>query len=397
MDHFASLEDAREAGKILHPLPEIVLVTLCGMIAGADGWEDIEDYGTSKLDLLRELLPFVGGVPSDDTLRRFFRGIAPRAFGEVFVAFVRELLPDAAHHLVAIDGKTLRRSHDGTAKALHLVSAFASEARLVLAQVATAEKSNEITAIPELLKLLDLRGATVSIDAMGCQRSIAAQIVEGGGHYLLGLKGNQGTLHDDVRLFFEQPTGDVPFAMHEDTDKGHGRIEVRRCDVTSDIGWLQKTHNWTGLQSIIRITATRIVGDKNTTEARYYITDDTPDPVRILADTRSHWAIENTLHWTLDMSFGEDASRIRKDNAPLAIATIRHVALNLLQGAKQPRESIKRLRKLAGWDNNSLKRILKISCDRPVWYSRRFWRYNFTVLFNFNCAIVGGSHKKPLK
>jgi predicted transposase YbfD/YdcC len=361
LDHFGGLEDTREAGKVLHPVPEILLVTLCGVMAGAEGFEDIEDYGASKLDLLRELLPFAKGVPSDDTLRRFFRAIDPRAFADVFVAFVRDLLPEAAQRLVAIDGKTLRRSHDGTAKALHLVSAFATEARLVLAQTATAEKSNEISAIPELLRLLDLRGATVSIDAMGCQREIAAQIVEGGGHYLLGLKGNQGRLHDDVRLFFENPPAGTIFATHEDTDKGHGRIEIRRCDATNDTGWLQEIHDWPHLKSIVRITATRLIGSKTSIETRFYITDDTPDPARILGNTRSHWSIENTLHWTLDMSFGEDTSRIRKDNAPLAIATIRHVALNLLQAAKQKRESIKRLRKKAGWHNQTLKRILLIS------------------------------------
>jgi predicted transposase YbfD/YdcC len=361
LDHFGGLEDTREAGKVLHPVPEILLVTLCGVMAGAEGFEDIEDDGASKLDLLRELLPFAKGVPSDDTLRRFFRAIDPQAFADVFVAFVRDLLPEAAQRLVAIDGKTLRRSHDGTAKALHLVSAFATEARLVLAQTATAEKSNEISAIPELLRLLDLRGATVSIDAMGCQREMAAQIVEGGGHYLLGLKGNQGRLHDDVRLFFENPPAGTIFATHEDTDKGHGRIEIRRCDATNDTGWLQEIHDWPHLKSIVRITATRLIGSKTSIETRFYITDDTPDPARILGNTRSHWSIENTLHWTLDMSFGEDTSRIRKDNAPLAIATIRHVALNLLQAAKQKRESIKRLRKKAGWDNQTLKRILLIS------------------------------------
>src|SRR3954447_20947855 len=215
LDHFSGLEDSRETGKVLHPVPEILLVTLCGVIAGAEGFEDIEDYGESKLDLLRELLPFAHGIPSDDTLRRFFRAVDPCAFAEVFAAFAREVFPEAAQRLIAIDGKTLRPSHDGTAKALPLVSAFATEARLVLAQVATAEKSNEITAIPELLRLLDLRGATVSIDAMGCQREIAAQIVEGGGHYLLGLKGNQGLLHDDVRLFFKNPPEDTNFATHE--------------------------------------------------------------------------------------------------------------------------------------------------------------------------------------
>lgn len=366
LDHFSGLEDDREAGKVLHPVPEILLVTLCGVIGGAEGWEDIEDYGASKLKVLREVLPFAHGIPSDDTLRRFFRGVDPVAFREIFVAFVRELLPQAAERLIAVDGKTSRRSYDGTAKALHLVSAFATEARMVLAQTATAEKSNEITAIPELLKLLDLRGAIpafagTSIDAMGCQREIAQQIIDGGGHYLLGLKGNQGILHKDVELFFAKPPEGAPVLAHEETDKGHGRIEIRRCDVTSDIEWLKETHSWPGLQSIVRITATRIIGNKTTTDVRYYLSDDTPDPARVLANTRSHWAIENTLHWTLDMSFGEDACRIRKDNAPLAIATIRHVALNFLQAAKLPRESVKRLRKKAGWDDAILKRILKIS------------------------------------
>lgn len=361
LDHFGGLEDRRELPKIKHSVAEILLVTLCGVIAGSEGWDDIEAYGESKLTLLQELLPYRAGVPSDDTLRRFFRAIDPVAFREVFVAFVRRMLPAAGARLIAIDGKTSRGSHDGAAKALHLVSAFATEARLVLAQVATPEKSNEITAIPDLLRMLDLRGATVSIDAMGCQRTIAAQIIEGGGQYLLGLKGNQGALHDDVRLFFEKPPEGVDFFTHEESDKGHGRIETRRCEVTGDIGWLQETHGWPALQSIVRITATRCIGDKTSTETRFYLTSAAPEPARILANTRSHWAIENTLHYTLDMSFGEDASRIRKDNAPLAIATIRHVALNLLQSAKLKRESIKRLRKKAGWDNNTLKRILQIS------------------------------------
>lgn len=361
LDHFSTLEDRREAGKVLHPVPEILLVTLCGVIAGAEGWEDIEDYGASKLAVLRDILPFEHGAPSDDTLRRFFRAVDPCVFREVFVAFVRDLLPQAGERLIAVDGKTSRRSHDGASRALHLVSAFATEARLVLAQTATAEKSNEITAIPELLALLDLRGAPVSIDAMGCQREIAQQILDGGGHYLLSLKGNQGPLHADVQLFFEQMPPGGALHTYEEADKGHGRIAVRRCDVTSDIAWLQEQHAWPGLQSIARITATRIIGDTTTTEVRYYISDDMAGPAHTLAHTRSHWAIENTLHWTLDMSFGDDACRIRKANAPLAIATIRHVALNFLQTTKQKRESIKRLRKKAGWDDDTLKRILKIS------------------------------------
>lgn len=361
LDHFDKLEDKREPMKILHSVREILLVTLCGVISGADGWEDIEEYGESKLDFLRKILPFKNGIPSDDTLRRFFRALNPEVFREVFVGFVRELFPTACAELVAIDGKTSRRSHDGATKALHLVSAFATETRVVLGQVATAEKSNEITAIPDLLRLLDLRGTTVSIDAMGCQREISKQIIEGGGDYLLGLKGNQGSLHDDVKLFFEQPPqGDQSIVSYEEYDKGHGRIEHRKCEVSSAIDWLQEDHNWPGLRSIIRITATRTIKEKTSIETRYYISSLPADAKKILDNTRSHWAIENSLHWVLDMSFGEDQSRIRKDNAPLAISVIRHVALNLLQQAKEKykRMSVKRLRKLAGWDNNTLEKIL---------------------------------------
>lgn len=243
-DHFGGLEDRREAPKITHSVAEILLVTLCGVIAGGEGWDDLEAYGESKLGLLRELLPYDAGVPSDETLRRFFWAIDPAAFRAVFVAFVQRMLPAAGARLMALDGKTSRRSHDGAGKALHLMSAFATEARLVLAPLPTEEESNEITAIPELLRLLDLRGATVSIDAMGCQRTIAAQMVTSGGPYLLGLKGNQGTRHEDVRLFFEKPPAGACFLTYEESDKGHGRIETRRCEVTSDIDELQATHRW---------------------------------------------------------------------------------------------------------------------------------------------------------
>ena len=266
---------------------------------------------------------------------------------------------------MAIDGKTLRGSHDGASQARHLGSAFATEARLVLGQVATQEQSNEITAIPDLLRMLDLRGATVSIDAMGCPRAIATQIVEGGGQYLLGRKGKQGTLHDDVQLFFEQPPEGAAFLAHEASATGHGRIETRRCEVTRDIGWLQDTHGWPSVQRIVRITATRRPGAKTSTATRFSLSSAAPEPAKILAKTRSHWASENTLHSTLDMSFGADASRIRKDNAPLAIAPLRHVALTLLLSAQQKRESMKRLRKKAGWDNHTLKRILRFACGGP--------------------------------
>ncbi len=361
LDHFGTLEDLRAPHKVVHSVAEMLLVTWCGVMAGADGWEDMEEYGASKIALWRELLPYTGGIPSGDTLRRFFRALHPERLREIFVAFVRPLLPRTADALRAIDGKTLRDSHDGASNARHLVRAFATEARWVRGQVATQEQSHEITAIPDVLRMLALRGATGSIDAMGCQRAMASQIVAGGGQYVLGLKGNQGTLHDEVRLYVETPPEGAVFLAHEESDTGHGRIATRRCAVPSAIGWLQATHRWPAFQRIVRVTATRRIGEKTRRETRFSLSSDTAPPARILANTRSHWASDNTLHSTLDRRFGADASRIRQDHAPLAIATIRHVALHLLQAAKQKRASMKRLRKKAGWDNNTLKRILRFS------------------------------------
>lgn len=225
-------------------MAEIFLVTLCGVMAGGEGWEDIEDDGEAQLELLRELLPYAAGVPSDETLRRFFRRVDAAACREVCVAFVRQMMPEAGARLIAMDGKTLRGSHDGAGKARHLGSALATEARLVLAQMPTPEQRNEITAMPALLRMLDRRGATVASDAMGCQRSIAEQIVTGGGEYVLGRKGNQGTRHEDVRLFFEQPPAGTAFLTHEEADTGHGRIATRHGAVTRDMAWLQETHHW---------------------------------------------------------------------------------------------------------------------------------------------------------
>src|SRR3954453_8155859 len=337
LDQVRTIDDPRIERCKLHPLPEIFLATWAGVMGHAEGGQDIEDFAAAKLEVLREYLPYVNGVPSDDTLRRFFRTLDPKRFQECFMAWVRTLraLPEAS--VIAVDGKTSRGSHDGAASALHLVSAFAAEARLVLGQEKVAEKSNEMTAIPELLALLDIAGHVITIDAIGTQKNIAAKIVEKEADYVLALKGNQSTLHDDVPRFFEQPPSDALFHTHEETDKGHGRVEVRRCRVTGDIAWLKDTHDWSGLTSIVRMEATRIIDGDPSSETRFYITSLPPDPVRILHAVRSHWAIENSLHWVLDMTFGDDASRIRKDHAPINLSMIKHAALNLLQQAKQKR------------------------------------------------------------
>jgi len=271
------------------------------------------------------------------------------------------LNPEVTDKIVAIDGKTLRGSRDGEQLPIHLVSAFASEAGIVLGQIKTQEKSNEITAIPELLEWLDVRGAIVTIDAMGCQKAIAEKIIDKGGDYLLALKGNQSRLHDDVRLHFEEPSPQASTRMgHAETiDKGHGRIEVRRCRVSTDIGWLKVLHSeWKNLKSIIAIASERHIGETVTQETRYFISSSLVPAERMLAAVRLHWGIENQLHWVLDMSFGEDQSRIRKGNAPSNVGIIRHAALNMIRRSKTKRMSIKRMRKAAGWDDALLTDIL---------------------------------------
>lgn len=361
LDTFEQLDDPRIDRRKLHPLLEILLLTVCGVAAGCDGWADIEQFGKLKLDALRTFRPFENGVPSDDTLRRFFRSVNPEQFQQLFTQWMQQSLEpgDAGSRTIAIDGKCLRGSHDGAQRALHMVSAFASEARLVLGQCKVADKSNEITAIPELLKVLDLRDSTITIDAIGCQTAIADQIVEGGGQFVLGLKGNQGSLHDDVRTWFEsQPHGSQCETV-EQADKGHGRVEYRRVSLSSDLQWLRDRHpKWSKILGIIQIQSTRIVDGKESKEARYYISSLTSAEAAAKA-IREHWGIENQLHWVLDMSFGEDQSRIRKGNAPQNVAVIRHAVLNVINRLKTKRQSVKQYRKLIGWSDEVLVAFLK--------------------------------------
>ena len=359
LDHFEDLEDPRVERTRLHPIPEILLTTVCGVIAGCEGWNEIEEFGRTRLELLRQYLAFENGIPSDDTLRRFFRALDPKQFQRCFQSWCRQwfTLPEPTQ--IAIDGKTLRGSRDGDRKALHLVSAFATEARIVLAQQPVSEKSNEITAIPELLAVLELKGTTVSIDAMGCQHAIAQKIVDGGADYVLGLKGNQGLLHDDVKTLFENPPARIEFHHDEQHDKGHGRIETRRATCTDQIDWLRERHpQFASIGSIIQIESRREIGEQVQTERRYYIASFTADAPRCNRSTREHWGIENCLHWVLDMSFGEDQSRIRKGHAVANLAVIRHAVLNVLQTLKGKRDSIKRLRRKAGWEPDFLQKVL---------------------------------------
>jgi len=364
LHHFSRLEDPRIDRKKLYPLNEIFLVTLTATICGAESWRDLELYGNEKLDFLRQFLPFSNGIPSHDTFARVFSLINPQSFSECFISWtqsIQEVVPE----LISIDGKLLRHSYDtATSQApIHMVSAFAFEARLVLGQVKVKEKSNEITAIPELLNLLAIKGAIITIDAMGCQKEIAQLISTKKALYVLALKGNQGSFYDQVHDHFalEEQSGfkGIAHDYYSEYDKGHGRIEHRECCMTDKIDWIEKIDEWQGINSIAMIRATRIIGDKKTVETRYYVSS-LPANAQLLArSVRAHWSIENSLHWILDVTLNEDASRIRVRNAPENIAVIRRIGLNLLQKAKPNDVSIKGLRKGAGWSNDILANILR--------------------------------------
>jgi len=361
IDFFKGIPDHRVDRRKLHSVEEILLLTFCGMIAGCDSWNDLELFGKTKLSYLRKYLAYKNGVPSDDTLRRFFRGLKPEEFEKSFMEWVRSFQLDIVDKVVAIDGKTTRRSFDGENKPMHLISAFVSELGITLGQLKTADKSNEITAIPELLELLDIAGGVVTIDSMGCQTKIVEKIIDKGADYLIGLKGNQGNLNEDVRLFFKKRPEKAVFSTDIDYDKGHGRIEMRQCSVTEDIAWLRERHpKWQQLNSVIEIKSQREIKGEVVTENRYYISSLQTQSDKISNVVRQHWGVENKLHWVLDVCFNDDQCRIRKGNAPRNIAIIKKTALNLMQIIKKnkPRVSFKAMRKLAGWDNNFLDSIL---------------------------------------
>jgi len=370
--HFITSTDPR-ADNHAHKLIDIIMVAICAVLAGADSYVDIADFGQDREDWLHDFLELPHGIPSEDTFARVFALLEPRELQRAFAGWIRSVVKLTGLKLIAIDGKTNRRTFggknkDGTfTKALHLVSAFATANGVALGHVATDQKSNEITAIPELLKLLDLKGCLITTDAMGCQGDIAADIIARGGDYLLAVKGNQGNLYRDIKAAFANPT--VPRDTASTEDKGHGRIDTRVCEVITGPAVFERmrhNNNWVGLHTIVKVTTTRTAtstGETHTaTESRYYISsDEEPTAARMNQAAREHWGVENNLHWTIDMAFREDESRIRTGNAPSNMATLRHIALNLIRGDKDRKIGVKASRLKAARSTDYLERLLGLA------------------------------------
>jgi predicted transposase YbfD/YdcC len=376
---FAALEDPRQSWKVLFPLPEVLLLVLCGTLAGAEDFVEIRRWGQMHQDFLRRLLPFKAGVPSHDTLNDVINAIDGALFAECFTAWVETLRDPAvvpatapeivttAPEIVAIDGKTSRRTHDrGRDRGpLHMVSAWASSQRLVLGQQACGAKSNEITAIPLLLERLALTGALVTIDAMGTQTKIAQAIIERGGHYLLAVKDNQPSLHDEIRRYLDDKAALIHSRL-ETTDGNHGRIEVRRHLVSHDVDWLTTARRFPGeprfpgLRAIAMVEAEVERNGSTSLERRYYLSSMPLDAKLFAYAVRCHWHVENRLHWVLDVVFREDLSRLRSGAGPQNMATVRHMAMNLLQ-RQSDKHSLKVRRKSAAWDTAYLEALLRQS------------------------------------
>jgi predicted transposase YbfD/YdcC len=368
LDYFKDLPDSRQPGKVVYPLDEVLLFCLLAVLGGAETFVDIARFGEKKINLLRRFRPFRDGTPSHDHLGDIFATLDAGQFQRCFVAWVAALTGTSAD-VIAIDGKTLRRSYQkkGAKAPIHMVSAFAARQRLVLGQVKVADKSNEIVAIPALLAMMAIEGSIVTIDAMGCQREIAQQILDQKADYVLALKGNQGTLREDVEVFAAEQKANgfknAKVSRHQTVDGDHGRIETRTYTAIHDVAWLQERHDWPGLQGVIMVESVReILGpspgtDKIERETRFYITSLAWLAIQLGPVIRSHWAVENSLHWVMDMIFRDDECRIRTDHAPANFTTLRHMALNLIRKAPG-KDSLRLKRKVAAWDDDFLASLI---------------------------------------
>lgn len=362
--YFETLDDPRHHN-VRHELSDLLAISILAVICGAEGWVEVEEFAHCKGQWLRTFLRLPNGIPSHDTFGRLFARLDPDQLEACFLNWTAALARRSEGRLVAVDGKTVRRSFDrAEAKAaIHMVSAWCEANQLVLGQLATDAKSNEITAVPRLLELLDLRGATVTVDAMNSQRAIAEQIVEAGGDYVMQVKANQGHLHTQLKVTLDEAIAlDFADMAHDRTrtvDGGHGRVETRRLWCTEEIEWVPGRAWWKGLRSVAVVESKREVDGKSSTERRYYLSSwPGDDAAAMLAAVRGHWSVENRLHWSLDVSFCEDASRLRKGHGAENYSRLRRLALNLLNREKTVKAGKRAKSKVCGWNHDYLLKVL---------------------------------------
>jgi predicted transposase YbfD/YdcC len=369
---FRDMPDQRMPGKVVHKLHDILVITVCAVICGLEHWTQIEDFANTNERWLRSFLELPNGIPSHDTFGKVFSVLDPDAFEKRIQAWIHCLVgSDTQQKHIAIDGKTLRKSFDTASgkAAIHMLNAYVHENHAVFGQLKVDSKTNEITAIPKLLEMLQLKDATVTIDAMGCQKDIAQKIIEKQGHYVFSLKGNQGTLKDDVKTFVDDVIAhgsQQSCDYYETVEKSHGRIEIRKCWTCWDVDWLNQKNQWTGLSCLAAVESTRTINGNSHTERRYFISSHSGRQAQKIALlVRNHWRVENELHWTLDVSFNEDQCRVRIENAAENLARIRRISLLLLKNDKTCKLGIKSKRAKAGYDRKYLLTLLGFRAGKP--------------------------------
>ena len=367
IEHLSTIADPRVSRTRHHELTDILVIALCAQLCGGESFYDMEEFGKAKQQWFSTFLGLPNGIPSHDTFNRVFTALDPACFHEFFINWTAELREKVHREIVAIDGKALRRARDAGQNVCMIVNAWARENRMVLGQIKVDEKSNEITAVPELLRVLELKGCIVTTDAMGCQKHIAADILKAGADYVLALKGNHGTMHQEVESYFlsqlvkdhgNEASGAAD--VLETVDKNRGRLELRKFMQSDDLSWLGAREQWEGLKTIGMVETIRADANKDTCvlERRYFLSSLEMDVKTFAQAVRGHWSVENSCHWVLDVSMGEDWSRARSGNAAQNMATIRRMALNLLNREKTKKRSIKGKQLAASWDHSYLLRLL---------------------------------------
>jgi len=358
-DHFRGLADPRVRRTRRHELVDILVISICTLLCGGESFNDMEDFGRAKEEWFRTFLNLPNGIPSHDTFNRVLAALDPTQFLECFMAWTQRLRQTVSEEIVAMDGKALRRALQ-TGGVPYMVNAWAVRNGLVLGQLRVAAKSNEITAVPQLLRALDLAGCLVTLDAMGCQKNIAKEIIESDAEYVLALKGNQATVYDEVRTYLDDAilhaAGELAYT--ETIEKDHGRLETRRCWQSARLDWFADRNQWEGLRSVGVVEAVRELKGQIQTERRYYLSSLALDASRLARAVRAHWSVENQLHWVLDVQFGEDQSRARSGHAAENLATLRRLALNLLKRDTTKQRGIRGKQKNAGWNHRYLLHLL---------------------------------------